>query len=400
MAGATPPGFSATDSLEMDKSMSDVKVTPESDASDRLMTERQVSDVPRPPRRRRRGLFITALLLLIVLGGTGVAVGMDFSGGADDTTTRSNLPAATAKITRMTLYDSAKFTGTLGYGSETTVPGKLPGTITWLPENGATVKRGETLYRVDDSPVMLLYGSLPAYRTLSSGTKGADVKQFEQQLRALGYSGFTIDEEYNDATATAVKKWQKARGLSQTGIVEAGRVVFAPGEVRIANVKAQLGQAAQGDVITYSGTSRLVTVKVGVSDQRLAKKDAKVTVTLPDGRNVEGTVSRITTVIEEGSGDQATKTKIELSISLASNANVTAYDRASVNVLFTVSERRDVLVVPVAALVALPDGGYGVQVIDGSNAVIIRVETGLFANGRVEISGAGLAEGVTVGVPT
>ena len=64
-----------------------------------------------------------------------------------------------------------------------------------------------------------------------------------------------------------------------------------------------------------------------------------------------------------------------------------------------VAERKDVLTVPVGALVALAEGGYGVQVVQGSTSRYVAVKTGMFAGGQVEVSGDGIAEGVTVGVP-
>jgi hypothetical protein len=59
-----------------------------------------------------------------------------------------------------------------------------------------------------------------------------------------------------------------------------------------------------------------------------------------------------------------------------------------------------VLTVPVAALLALAEGGYGVQVVTGTATRIVAVRTGLFAAGRVEVSGDGLTEGMTVGMPS
>jgi multidrug efflux pump subunit AcrA (membrane-fusion protein) len=73
---------------------------------------------------------------------------------------------------------------------------------------------------------------------------------------------------------------------------------------------------------------------------------------------------------------------------------------AAVKVAFTASKRENVLTVPVAALLALAEGGYGVQAVDGTATKIVPVETGLFAGGRVEVSGDGLREGMTVGVPS
>jgi len=58
-----------------------------------------------------------------------------------------------------------------------------------------------------------------------------------------------------------------------------------------------------------------------------------------------------------------------------------------------------VLAVPVAALLALPEGGFGVEIVEGNTTRIVAVKTGMFAAGRVEVSGEGIAEGMKVGVP-
>lgn len=51
------------------------------------------------------------------------------------------------------------------------------------------------------------------------------------------------------------------------------------------------------------------------------------------------------------------------------------------------------LTAPVGALVALSEGGYAVQLAAGG---LVAVKTGMFANGWVEISGAGLSAGTEV----
>jgi hypothetical protein len=72
-------------------------------------------------------------------------------------------------------------------------------------------------------------------------------------------------------------------------------------------------------------------------------------------------------------------------------------DQAPVKVGITSDSRKGVLTVPVNALLALAEGGYGVRLLDGR---IVAVTPGLFARGMVEISGEGIAEGVEVEVPT
>ncbi|MGV9778074.1 efflux RND transporter periplasmic adaptor subunit [Streptosporangium sp. NPDC003464] len=317
----------------------------------------------------------------------------------------SGLPPKTAGVTRQTLVDTQSADGELGYGPATTATSRLSGTLTRLPDTGDRITRGRALYEVDDRPVTLMYGALPAYRALSQGVEGPDVKQLERNLKALGYRGFTVDEEYTYATAEAVMRWQEDRGLEETGTVELGRVVFAPHAVRVESLQAGEGDltAPGGKVLAYTGTTRAVTVELDTADQRLAKKGAKVTVTLPDDTTVRGRVDEVTTVIEPGDGQGGdAQTKVEVVVGLTGrNARkaVGAYALASVDVSFTAGTRKNVLTVPVAALLALQEGGFGVEVVKGSTSTYVPVRTGLFSGGRVEISGDGITEGTAVGMP-
>jgi peptidoglycan hydrolase-like protein with peptidoglycan-binding domain len=353
---------------------------------------------PSPARKGRAWRRGGAVVGVLAVAGAAIAATVGFGGADAGTPQRSTLPPATDQVAKQTLVDQQKESGTLGYGRETSVANRLDGTVTALTDTGATVKRGETLFRVDNMPVVLLYGTLPPYRPLAAGTEGADVKQFEQELRSLGYTGFTVDQKYNNNTATAVKKWQKKLGLTQTGVVELGRVLYAPGEVRVATQKVAAGDPAQPGqaVLTTTGTARVVTVKLDVRDQRLATKDAAVAVNTPDGKQVNGTIAKVATIIDT-SGQNPT-TKIEVTIALASA--VDGFTDAAVDVNFTAAERKDVLTVPVAALLALAEGGYGIQVVDGQTTRIVAVQTGLFSGGQVEVSGDGLTAGMTVGMPT
>jgi peptidoglycan hydrolase-like protein with peptidoglycan-binding domain len=305
-------------------------------------------------------------------------------------------------VTQQTLKDTETADGELGYGTTTTATSRLRGTLTSVPESGQQVSRGKPLYKVDNKPVTLLYGALPAYRRLATDSEGPDVKQLEQNLRALGYTGFTVDDEYTSATAEAVEEWQEDLGLDETGIVELGEVVFAPGAVRVDSLSAQAGDPVgpAQKVLTYTGTAKAVTVELAAADQRLAKKNAKVTVTLPDDSTVAGRITEVSTVIAAAANpDQEPETKVEVIVALDNQKAAAGYALASVDVTFTAAERKNVLTVPVNALLALQEGGFGVEVVDGSTTRYVPVRTGLFAGGQVEITGRGLAKGVKVGVP-
>ncbi len=363
--------------------------------------------------KRRRGVARAAIVTaaLVTVGATAAAGFGLLRGGDDPAQARGELPPKTAQVTRQTLGDTQLADGELGHGDTTAVRCRLSGTLTSLTVVNSTVQRGQTLYKVDDAPVVLLYGSLPAYRDLAAGVKGPDVKQFEQNLYDLGYRGFTVDETYTQSTGAAVKDWQDDLGLTETGTVELGRVVYSGDAVRVDSHQATLGDALQPgtEVLDYTGTSRLITVELDPADQRLAKPAAAVLVTLPDGQAVNAKVTSTATVIQTttagnnggdgGDGSTNVETKIKVGVAVDDQNAVTGLADASVSVAFTASTRENVLTVPVAALLALAEGGYGVQLVESDTTRIVAVQTGMFANGRVEVSGAGLTEGAAVGVP-
>ncbi len=353
-------------------------------------------------RRLSRVVIVAAAVLAI---GAGAAAAAGYDAGLWDSEepddVGSDLPSATDEVTRQTLVDSQTETGELGYADSVSLAGRLDGTVTALPAVGSVVERGQAVYRVDDLPVVLLYGPLPTYRPLAVDTEGADVRQFEKNLAALGYGGFTVDEEYTSATAEAVVEWQEDLGLAETGTVELGRVVYATGALRVDAHDTTVGDAAGAALLTCTSTTRVITVSLDVADRRLAVGGAPVSVTLPDGTKATGKIAGAETVVEEAADPQGEPTtSVEVTVTVDDPAVLDGLDAASIRVDFTASQRADVLTVPVAALLALTEGGYGVEVVKGRSTSIVAVETGLFAAGRVEVSGEGLTEGMTVGMPS
>lgn len=362
------------------------------------MTRRQPGS-----RRRRWFMRVVVGVTVVLVGGTAAvaAVGLDRSGETDGTA-RDRAPATTP-VTRQTLVETKSESGELGYDAPVTVSARATGTVTSMAGVGTVIQRGQILFRIDDRPVILLIGALPAYRALSSGIEGADVKQFETNLAALGYDGFTVDEEYTGSTASAVREWQEDLGVDETGVVDLGRVVFAAAALRVDAQSVSVGAAVQANtaVLSCTGTARVATVDLDIGDARLAPVGAAVEVSLPDGRKSAGKVITARTVVDdsEGGGGES-ETTLEVTVSIDDQTASATLDRAAVTVAFTASKRENVLTVPVAALLALAEGGYGVEIVEGTSSRVIAVQTGLFAGGRVEVSGEGLAEGMTVGVPS
>ncbi len=301
---------------------------------------------------------------------------------------------ATAQITRTTLVESRTEPGILGYGDPVPVRTSGTGTLTWIAAEGATVMRGEPLFKVDELPVVAIYGAVPMYRTVSYLVAGDDVWQLQANLGELGYIGFAIDGVYTEATAAAVRTWQADLGLAQTGTVEPGQVVFTPGPVRIAERVASVGDplsSSSAHILNYTDATRIVTVALNVVDQALAVEGGAVTVTLPDERTVAGVIAEV--------GKVVTEEEFEITVTIADQAALGTLEAAPVDVDFVSATRADVLAVPVAALLALAEGGYGVEIVEGNTSQIVAVETGMFADGRVEVSGEAIAEGMLVGVP-
>ncbi|MGW4855896.1 peptidoglycan-binding protein [Streptomyces sp. NPDC004288] len=364
--------------------------------------------------RRRLGL---ALLTVVAIAGGGVAV-TALTGPRTPVPDRADgkgLPPATAPVTRGDLADSTQQDGTLGHLGEREINAGGPGgTLTWLAPPGSVVRRDERLYEVDGEAVRLMYGDEPMYRTLRTGDKGKDVRQLEENLAALGYTGFDVDEEYTAKTAAAVKRWQKSHDLKQTGTLGPDRIAFAGSAVRVKETGSGSGagsgggdRVATGDratpgspVLTVTGSEKVVSFKVPAAQAGSAKTGTRVQVTLPDGTRLPGRVSAVGRTATAGEDPQDRTPKIDITVSFDEPAKAEGVDQAPVTVDLTGTTRRDVLSVPVNALLALPDGGFGVQVVEDGAARDVRVELGMFAQGRVEVSGGGLRAGMKVGVPS
>jgi peptidoglycan hydrolase-like protein with peptidoglycan-binding domain len=314
----------------------------------------------------------------------------------------------TVTVERKDVVSRIRVNGTLGYGASQPVISHSQGTITAMAAEGVVVQRGQTLYEVDGHPVVLMYGDRPAWRPLSIGVSdGPDVSQLQRNLIALGYattSNLTADGHFGWTTVAAVDRWQKAMGLSQTGTVELGQVVFLPGAVRVASQQAQVGGQAGGVIMNVSSTTRVVTVDLDASRQTLVKVGDAVQVIMPNtGTTTTGTVTDVAKVAKtsaSGNGGGSTTT-VTLTISLTDPAATGALDQAPVRVAITTQSAKNVLAVPINALLALADGSYAVEVDSGGRRRVVPIQTGLFDDdgGIVEISGTDITAGTRVVVP-
>jgi hypothetical protein len=320
-------------------------------------------------------------------------------------------------VTYRTLTSQQQVDGTLGYSGSYSIVNRASGTLTSLPSTGQVVRQGHVLYRVDAGPVVLLYGSTPAYRDLAEGDSGPDVRSLNADLVALGdATSPSLDptsDYFGAATAAAVDTLQAHLGLSQTGMLTWGQAVFAPGPVRVTSVSATGGTPAQPGAVVLQATSttRQVTVNLDAAQQGDVRAGDQVTITLPDQATTAGTVTSVSSVATTGSSSGGSSSSgssgsnsatVQATIALRDPGATGTLDQAPVQVAIITGTAPGVLTVPVTALLAQPGGGYAVEITGpGTTRTILPVSVGLFddAQGLVQVSGSGLHAGQHVVIP-
>jgi Putative peptidoglycan binding domain len=372
-------------------------------------------------RRHWRRWFAIAVVVVVVAAGlTGLVAWGAFGTGRSGTgPTHNGLAVSTAPVERRSLSTQHQLNGTLGYAGAYTVASQAPGTVTWLPDVGQVITNGQVLYRVDNKPVVLLNGPVPAYRALVSGATaadvtGPDVAELNHDLVALGYVDSAAVESawdrFNWATRAGVKKLQSLLGMDQTGKLNLGDAVFLPTAARVTTLQANLSGPAPGPVLTATSTSRTVSVALSADLQADVHQGDTVTITLPDGTTTPGTVPSVGTVASVpsgaagsgGPGGSGGGPTVAVTIQPTDPSATGRLDQAPVLVTVTDRTVSDVLAVRVDALLAQA-GGYAVEVVaDDGTRHLVPVTPGLFddAAGMVQVSGAGLAVAQRVVVPS
>jgi hypothetical protein len=277
---------------------------------------------------------------------------------------------------------------------------------------GDKVDCGDVFYRLDENPVLLLCGTVPAYRDLHTGDEGRDVRQLNRNLHELGYdadAGVDVDpddHEFTWETEEALEQLQDHKGFDETGALDVADAVFLPTSARISDVRGELGgSAARGAQVAQATSDTLeVQVDLDASQQGVVKDGDLAQITLPGNQLVKGKVDRLGRVAQVPAGEDADvgAATIPAYIRLDRPKQASGLDKAPVQVDITTKGVENALSVPVTALVGKSGGGLAVEVVrDGGPGELVAVELGLFdtANGRVEVEGD-LDEGDQVVVPS
>lgn len=380
---------------------------------------------------RRR---LVAVLLLAMVA---VVLGVVLSTRSSSSNQTSGVPlTGTATVHRRDLVETDTQSGTISYANPQMVYDRLGGTITRLPRVGQLVRPGHALYEVDEQPVVQLNGSTPAHRELSSGdSDGQDLLQLNRNLVTLGFDpdGVVVDDVWQPATTAGVEVLQASLGLAETGRLPLGQVVFLPGDQIVSAVNASVGSTdddgtgepgsspASGStesspsastgggsatpILQTTSTQLIVTVDLPASSQSEAKRGEAVTVEMPAGNVADGMITAVSPIAAAGSGSSSSSSTqgspsgssatVPVTIKLRGRVSGAGLDQAPVSVNFAQAVAKDVLSVPVTALLATLGGAYAVQEVQPPHQ-LIPVTTGLFAAGYVQISGPRIHEGLRV----
>ena len=336
--------------------------------------------------------------MLVVAAFLGVAAASPSNASDDEVTRAPN----TADVVSAPLESSIRTTGKVGFTDGGDVVAGIGGTVTWLPEEGSTVRPGEAMYRVDNLPVVLLPGALPQWRDFGSGMgDGPDVQQLEQALADLGFFHGTVDQKFTGKTADGIRAWQKAHGLPRDGVIPMGRILFHAGEYRVGERKAEVGAQVGPGTALYarSSSTPVVTADAPAAERGWLAEGVKAELGLPGGGTATGTITAVGTPVERQGSDGSTSLVIPLTISPDDPAALAGFVPLTVQVSLLHSGEEDVLQVPVTALVPLNDTDFAVEVYRKGTVTRVPVTTGAFVGGLVEITDGDVKAGDKVVVP-
>ena len=173
---------------------------------------------------------------------------------------------------------------------------------------GGEVTQGTALYTVNLRPVVTAEGAVPMFRSIGDGTEGPDVAQVQGMLSVLGHYRGTTDGKVGDGTVTAIKRWQKALGLEESGVIGEGDIIFVPdlpARVTLNEEIIHAGASLGGGEQVLLGLPAAPDFSIPVTDAQanMIPTGTRVEVSSPEGTLWAGTATE--QVRDSDSGDVA-----------------------------------------------------------------------------------------------
>ena len=276
--------------------------------------------------------------------------------------------------------------------------------VTQVAAFGTKAATGKVLATIAGRPVVAVATDLPLYRDLTVGTRGPDVRAFEEALAAAGLVGSADDV----LDAGALAAWREL--VPGTDRVVVDTIAQVPPGARVEEARVQVGDVvAAGDILMQVAASAdyyacpglppgvdlaagKVLLEVGgrqVEVDRLVRTDQ-------EGNEIPG---------EQGAGDEARdedggRAADPGVLRVRPEGGVeTGADGASARLgVVSADSGGPVLAVPVTAIKTDADGQSVVVVVEGRSRTKVAVTLGASAQGLVEVEGSGVAEGDRVEV--
>lgn len=290
-----------------------------------------------------------------------------------------------------------------------------------MPGPETLLAPGAVAYRVDTQPAVVMAGSMPAWRDFTTGmTPGPDVRQLEENLRSFGYLDAEPSEDFTWHTRWAIRTWQRDLGLVPSDTLSKDLVLFADQPLQVGKLDRQVGDRVESGAKLYRAhvTTKEVSAHIKPSDAGLAPVGAVVAIDLPGGETTEGTVMSVGVAEESqpqdgadaspggATGGSSGEILLPIVVGLNNQSATQALSLVSVSLRLSAVVREGVLTVPIDALIPVANEKFAVELVSpkksgaaASAPQLTPVTVGAFASGLVEISGAGIREGLEVTVP-
>ncbi|MCI1829970.1 MAG: peptidoglycan-binding protein [Actinomyces sp.] len=291
-----------------------------------------------------------------------------------------------------TLGRSISLNASASWSDGADLRGVRQGTVTEVGVTGGDrASEGAVLYTVNEQPVIIAQGAIPAYRDLAMGAKGQDVAQLQAFLNRTEGAGLAEDGDFAERTLKAVSHWQKDLGLEQTGVVPAGQLLFVP-TVPVTITWAQDftagAPAAPGEIIgTLGGTEP--TFSIGLPPAQAAMVEPGMAVSIAAGNSAWPAQVGALSTAEDGTmvaslvpGEGAD------SICAPQCDQVPVGGAQNLRATITIVPEQSGTIVPVAALQVAADGSSAVVLEDGTS-VPVTVTT--------SVGGRAIVEGLETG---